>query len=99
MAVTSKVSMPGRGEHRDRVAGRQPGSALAPALAERQAVPDVDGRDEPVGAVAGDQRRGEVRIAQERRSRSRPCAAPVPRAPATASAVRSPPPISTCIRP
>ena len=55
----------GRGERGDGVGGRQPCSALAPALTERQAVPDVDGRDEPVGAVPGDQRRGEFRIAKQ----------------------------------
>ena len=68
MAVTSKVSMPAAASAAMASAAGSAGSALAPALAEREAVPDVDGRDEPVGAVTGDQRRGEGRIAEQGRA-------------------------------
>ncbi len=67
-----------RGERRDGVGGRERRGALTPALAEREAVPDVDGRNDPIGAVAGDER---ARRSPDRAARRCPRPPGLPRSP------------------
>ena len=67
MAVTSNVVTPASARAARASSAPNAGGSGAPALAERQAVPDVEGDRDPVGAVASRRGPGEGRIAQRGR--------------------------------
>ena len=88
-------STPAADERADRVLGVDAGRAAGPAVADGQAVADVDGDGDPVRAVRRDEAPGERRVARGPPSRRRRARRPAPSDGRDGRVVRSPPATST----